>query len=204
MRVEIVEADRARALRRTVLRPFDPPTRPCPATASPTRCTSPPWTTTAACSAPASSSPTTGRSSAPAGREAAGPAGTCARWPPTRPAAGEGAGSAVLEAVIAYVAERDGMLWCHARVPAIPFYERHGFVAVGDVHPSGDPPIPHQLHVPPRTSRTGFGTANGHRPLAVPKAGQAGPGPGRPAGPRRPRCRPTGAPGRPAPRAASR
>jgi GNAT superfamily N-acetyltransferase len=57
---------------------------------------------------------------------------------------GQGAGSAVLQAVIAYVTERDGMLWCHARVPAIRFYERHGLRAVGDVHPSGQPPIPHR------------------------------------------------------------
>ena len=62
---------------------------------------------------------------------------------------GQGAGSAVVEKVIDYV-RGGGTLWCHARVPAIPFYERHGFVAVGDVHPAGDPPIPHRYMYRPR------------------------------------------------------
>ena len=58
---------------------------------------------------------------------------------------GLGAGSAVVERVIIYVQEQGGgTLWCHARVPAIRFYERHGLIPVGEVHPAGDPPIPHR------------------------------------------------------------
>jgi GNAT superfamily N-acetyltransferase len=58
---------------------------------------------------------------------------------------GQGAGAAVMRAVIAYVArEGGGILWCHAREAAFGFYERHGFRPDGDVHPSGEPAIAHQ------------------------------------------------------------
>lgn len=45
-----------------------------------------------------------------------------------------GIGRAVLDAALAYVAERGGAaMWCNARVPAVAFYERAGFCTFGDV-----------------------------------------------------------------------
>ncbi|MFK7930923.1 MAG: GNAT family N-acetyltransferase [Myxococcota bacterium] len=40
----------------------------------------------------------------------------------------QGIGTALLEAIYAEV---DGPMWCNARVVAVPFYERHGWVASG-------------------------------------------------------------------------
>ena len=52
---------------------------------------------------------------------------TAAEW------RGRGAGSAVLEAVIAHIAEAGGgLLWCSARLGAVGFYERAGMVTRGD------------------------------------------------------------------------
>ena len=46
---------------------------------------------------------------------------------------GKGAGSAVLTAVVAHVAEAGGgLLWCNARLGAVGFYERAGMVTRGD------------------------------------------------------------------------
>lgn len=45
-----------------------------------------------------------------------------------------GIGSAVLDAVTAHVAAHGGgLLWCNARLTAVPFYERAGFVGHGEV-----------------------------------------------------------------------
>ena len=47
---------------------------------------------------------------------------------------GAGVGGLVLRAVLDHVAAAGGaLIWCNARVPARPFYERAGFVAHGDV-----------------------------------------------------------------------
>jgi len=44
-----------------------------------------------------------------------------------------GVGSAVLDAVIQHVRRHGGgRLWCNARLPAVPFYERAGFVTRGE------------------------------------------------------------------------
>ena len=46
---------------------------------------------------------------------------------------GEGIGAAVLAAVIQHVAANGGgLLWCNARLPAVEFYRRAGFVTRGD------------------------------------------------------------------------
>ncbi len=46
----------------------------------------------------------------------------------------QGVGTAILEAVVEHVrGHGGGLLWCNARTPAVPFYERSGFVTVGDV-----------------------------------------------------------------------
>jgi GNAT superfamily N-acetyltransferase len=46
---------------------------------------------------------------------------------------GSGVGTQVLAAVVDHVRRHGGTLvWCHARVPARRFYERAGFIAVGD------------------------------------------------------------------------
>lgn len=49
------------------------------------------------------------------------------------PMRGSGVGTAVLAAVIDHV-RRDGggLLWCNARLPAVPFYERNGFTTRGE------------------------------------------------------------------------
>jgi GNAT superfamily N-acetyltransferase len=45
---------------------------------------------------------------------------------------GRGVGRQVVQRVIEHVAARGGgLLWCHARLPAQPFYERAGFAPVG-------------------------------------------------------------------------
>ena len=47
---------------------------------------------------------------------------------------GSGLGSAVLRAVLEHVEQQGGdLVWCHARVAARSLYERHGFVAEGDL-----------------------------------------------------------------------
>lgn len=46
---------------------------------------------------------------------------------------GQGVGTAVLNAALAHVAMAGGgLVWCKARTPALPFYQRAGFVAHGD------------------------------------------------------------------------
>jgi GNAT superfamily N-acetyltransferase len=48
---------------------------------------------------------------------------------------GAGVGTALLEACLAHAGERGGRyLWCSARVPAMGFYIRHGFVTVSDAY----------------------------------------------------------------------
>jgi GNAT superfamily N-acetyltransferase len=146
VRVEIVGPDRARMLRRTVLRPFDPPDAALPgdgiADAVHFAALDDDGGVVSTCFVYPDEWPFPDQVPAPV---TSGPPGWHLRQMATDPAhRGQGAGSAVLEAVIAYVTERAGMLWCHARVPAMPFYERHGFRAVGEVHPSGEPPIPHR------------------------------------------------------------
>ena len=45
----------------------------------------------------------------------------------------EGVGAALLDVGVALVEDGGGdEIWCHARERAVPFYERHGFIAVGD------------------------------------------------------------------------
>jgi GNAT superfamily N-acetyltransferase len=46
---------------------------------------------------------------------------------------GQGIGGAVLAAVFDHVrAHGGGLLWCNARIPAVPFYRRAGFVTHGE------------------------------------------------------------------------
>jgi GNAT superfamily N-acetyltransferase len=46
---------------------------------------------------------------------------------------GSGVGSALVNAVLAYLAAHEGtVLWCHARLPAVGFYEKQGFLPIGD------------------------------------------------------------------------
>ena len=54
-----------------------------------------------------------------------------------------GLGAAVLAAAVAHVRARGGArIWCNARIPAVPFYLRHGFALRGE--PWVDPAIgPH-------------------------------------------------------------
>lgn len=53
----------------------------------------------------------------------------------TEPAArGRGLGGDLLERCIDHVVRAGGgVVWCNARIRAVPFYERHGFVREGDV-----------------------------------------------------------------------
>ena len=62
---------------------------------------------------------------------------------------GLGVGTLVLSELVKHCRAGSGAgLWCHARVPAQGFYERAGFVAVGE--PWDDPEIgPHmKMHLP--------------------------------------------------------
>jgi GNAT superfamily N-acetyltransferase len=44
-----------------------------------------------------------------------------------------GVGSALVDAVLAHVAAHNGTtLWCHARLPAVAFYQRQAFATIGD------------------------------------------------------------------------
>ena len=46
---------------------------------------------------------------------------------------GRGIGSLLLVAALDFAAVGGGShMWCHARVPAVPFYQRHGFRAEGE------------------------------------------------------------------------
>lgn len=60
---------------------------------------------------------------------------------------GEGLGARLLAEGV----ERCGpaLVWAHARLPAVGFYEAHGFTAEGDVydHPVGDGTLPHRTVV---------------------------------------------------------
>lgn len=64
-------------------------------------------------------------------------------------ARGGGVGRAVLDRLLDHVAGRGGgFVWCSARVPAVAFYERAGFVAVGEVFVvEGIGPHVHMWHV---------------------------------------------------------
>jgi GNAT superfamily N-acetyltransferase len=54
-------------------------------------------------------------------------------------ARGRGYGAAILAALLDHVrAEGGGIVWCHARVGAVPLYERAGFVAEGEPYEMGD------------------------------------------------------------------
>lgn len=52
---------------------------------------------------------------------------------------GQGLGGRVLEAAIDHVgADGGGLLWCAARIRAVPFYERAGFTTLGDPYEEPD------------------------------------------------------------------
>jgi GNAT superfamily N-acetyltransferase len=46
---------------------------------------------------------------------------------------GQGLGGVVLDQLLSVVADQGGLVWCNARVPAVPFYLRAGFLAAGEV-----------------------------------------------------------------------
>jgi GNAT superfamily N-acetyltransferase len=79
---------------------------------------------------------------------------------------GRGIGGALLERCVEHARERGGVLvWLNGRTPATAFYERHGFVAAGEVFDV--PPIgPHRrfrrsLGYPPRTEGRSHETTGG-------------------------------------------
>jgi len=47
---------------------------------------------------------------------------------------GQGIGSRMLEALLGAAPEDAGLLWCRARLRAVPLYARHGFVPEGEVY----------------------------------------------------------------------
>ena len=52
---------------------------------------------------------------------------------------GQGLGRLVLDAIVDHVAVvGGGLLWCGARIRAVPFYERAGFSMLGDVYEEPD------------------------------------------------------------------
>jgi GNAT superfamily N-acetyltransferase len=61
-------------------------------------------------------------------------------------ARGGGLGAAVLERLLAHVADRGGrVVWCAARIPAVTFYRRAGFQTAGDSWV--DPEIGPHIHM---------------------------------------------------------
>jgi predicted GNAT family N-acyltransferase len=57
---------------------------------------------------------------------------------------GQGVGAAVLARAVDEVAQRQGvLLWCDARVGAVEFYRRHGFVVDGPEFMQAETDIPH-------------------------------------------------------------
>lgn len=57
---------------------------------------------------------------------------------------GQGIGTAVLDAAVAYVRGQGApLVWCHAREPAVTFYARHGFRPHGGIFLDAEHPIPH-------------------------------------------------------------
>lgn len=51
---------------------------------------------------------------------------------------GTGAGSQLINAAVEYLKEQGcDLLWCNARLKAVPFYERQGFVVHGDLFDIG-------------------------------------------------------------------
>jgi GNAT superfamily N-acetyltransferase len=72
-------------------------------------------------------------------------------------ARGGGVGARLLDAAASLVADRGGrLLWCHARVPAMRFYERCGFVVDSAEFVPAETGIPHRTMcrelAPPPTS----------------------------------------------------
>jgi GNAT superfamily N-acetyltransferase len=60
-------------------------------------------------------------------------------------ARGRGLGALIVSAAVDIVCGRGGqLLWCEARVRAIPFYERNGFTAEGEVFLHPETAIPHR------------------------------------------------------------
>lgn len=57
---------------------------------------------------------------------------------------GQGIGTLVLDAAVGLAADT-GLIWCNARTTARPFYQRHGFLAVGDAFVTPDSGIEHFL-----------------------------------------------------------
>jgi len=52
---------------------------------------------------------------------------------------GRGVGRLVLDAIVRHVADvGGGLLWCGARIRAVPFYERAGFSTLGDLYEEPD------------------------------------------------------------------
>jgi GNAT superfamily N-acetyltransferase len=63
---------------------------------------------------------------------------------------GQGLGARLLAAGVERCrAEGIAVVWAHARLSAVDFYEAHGFVAEGEVydHPVGDGTLPHRMVV---------------------------------------------------------
>lgn len=56
----------------------------------------------------------------------------------------QGIGGRVLSAALGVVADRGGtLIWCGARLPAVAFYERHGFAVEGDEYVQAETGLPH-------------------------------------------------------------
>ncbi|HEV7206423.1 MAG TPA: GNAT family N-acetyltransferase [Jatrophihabitans sp.] len=75
----------------------------------------------------------------------------------------QGIGGLVLDAAVALVADRGGrLLWCGARLPAVAFYERHGFTTEGDEYVQPETGLPH-VHMwrGPATTVGGSGKVSG-------------------------------------------
>jgi GNAT superfamily N-acetyltransferase len=70
---------------------------------------------------------------------------------------GQGIGAALLDAAIEHARRQGGSLvWCNARLRAVPFYRRHGFEVVGEPFEPPDIGVHYQMILELRSpSRTG-------------------------------------------------
>ena len=76
------------------------------------------------------------------------PPGSSGGWPWPPIGRVEGLGTALLRAGIERCrAEGVAVVWAHARLTAVPWYEAHGLPAEGDVYVFGVMGLPHRLVV---------------------------------------------------------
>ena len=141
VRVEVVDEDRTRELRRAVLRPSWPVGSPLGGDGEPgvvhLAALDPAGDVVGACVLYPRTYPR--RPEAPNAWQLRGMATAAA-------VRSQGVGALVIAKAVTEVRSRRGqLLWCEAREPAIPFYTRNGFQGDGEIYIGAETGIPHQF-----------------------------------------------------------